>query len=445
MNLADRNYFQAAVGSGVMQSSDYIVGRQTGLGSIAFTYPVLGPTGTIESVLFLAYKTSVLSQMLNEPPLPPGATVMLVDRTGTVAARWPDPDRWIGQNLISSDPVRRAVNDKRGVMRGRAEWAGPGEYAFAFAPMQPPANLTVLVGLPLAASLHEADLIFWWELGWTILIFVLAALAAIVGAHFMVGRPLRQLHTAVDELARGDVHPAQSNPIATRELRSLADHFETMGRALHQRQTQLREALQQKEILLQEVNHRVKNSLQLVASLFGLQRAHIKDPEARRQFDEAGRRINTVAQIHQRLYQDENVDRVAVDRFLHELCGELSSVMDGNGKVDLVCEASPCHLPTDQIIPVALIVNELITNAFKYSYPGDGGGTIRVDCHLEFKTLVLSVSDDGIKLPEDFEPAKSRGLGMKMIGALSKQLRATLQVAQDSGSKSFILRMPIQE
>ena len=446
LNLADRDYFQATLRSGAMQSSDYIVGRQTGLGSIAFTYPLKGPSGAIESVLFVAYRTSVFSRLLNEPPLPPEAVVMLVDRSGTVAARWPDPDNWVGKNLSSNDVVRLAINDRRGVTRGFAEWAGPGEYTFAFTPMQPPAHLTVVVGLPLTTALRESEMIFWGEVGWTTVIFALVALLAIIGAHFTVGRPLRMLHASLDALARDDFHPGGSRLVTgSKELRTFAKRFEAVAWQLEERQKKLREAVQQKELLLKEVNHRVKNSLQLVASLFGLQRASIKDPEARQQFDEAGRRINTVAQIHQRLYQDENVDRVSLDRFVHELCSELGSVMEGNGKVRLICEVSPCYLTTDKVIPAALIVNELITNAFKYSYPGDTGGVIRVDCRPEGNALILSVSDDGVPLPKDFDLAKSSGLGMKMIAALAKQLRAPLDVVQHPGSKSFVLRVPAEK
>ncbi len=216
-----------------------------------------------------------------------------------------------------------------------------------------------------------------------------------------------------------------------------------MARALQDRQSQLLEALQQKDVLLQEVNHRVKNSLQLVASLFGLQRAHVRDPEARRQFDEAGRRINTVAQIHQRLYQDANLDRVSLDTFLREMCTDLSNVL-GNDKISIICDASPCHLPTQEIIPVALIVNELITNAFKYSYREGTGGSIRVSCHPEGDEIVLKVSDDGTPLADNFDPAKSNGLGMKMIAALAKQLRTQFEVMRHATGKSFVLRVPIR-
>jgi two-component sensor histidine kinase len=445
INLGDRDYFKETIRSGTLQTSNYILGRQTGEGSIVFTYPVKSATGTIESVVFLAYRTTVLSQMLNDPPLPQGAVVALLGADGVVAARWPDPQMWVGKNLSSSEVVKRAVQERRGVHRGEAEWIGSGEYAFAFTPMRPPTNLTVLVGLPLSPALREADAIFWQAVIWTTLIFGLAAIVALIGGQLMFGRPLRALQLSVDALASGDFTARPSAQVrGSKELRVLASHFEAMARALEERRAQLMRALQQKELLLKEVNHRVKNSLQLVASLLGLQRARIKDPEARRQFDEAGRRINTVAKIHQRLYQDEDIDRVAFDKFLHQLCDELNNVASDGGNIRIVCDASACQLPTEDVIPLALIVNELVTNAVKYSYP-DGAGVIRVKCQSEEKTLVLSVSDTGSKLDQEFDPSKSTGLGMKMITALTKQLRATFSLTQDSRGKSFTVRLPLSE
>jgi two-component sensor histidine kinase len=443
INLADRPYFQNTIRTRSMQASDYIIGRQTNQGSLVFTYPEVGDDGSIESVLFVAYRTSVLSRMLNEPPLPEGTVVALMDSAGVVTARWPDPDKWVGQDLSGSNVVRRALEQRRGSTGGFADWVGSGEYAFAFAPMLPPTRLTVVVAVPLTAALKEADSLFWREVGWTTLVFALAALLAILGAQFAVVRPLRELSGSVDRLAVGDFDSMPSTHLrGSPELRSVRSHFERMARSLQERQSQLLEALQHKEILLKEVNHRVKNSLQLVASLFGLQRAHVRDPEARRQFDEAGRRINTVAQIHQRLYQDANLDRVSLDSFLREMCADLTNVW-GSEKISITCDASPCHLPTQEVIPVALIVNELITNAFKYSYPEQGqNGVIRISCHEHGDEIVLKVSDDGIALRDDFDPLKSDGLGMKMIAALTKQLRTTLEVVRQPAGKTFVLRVP---
>jgi two-component sensor histidine kinase len=120
-------------------------------------------------------------------------------------------------------------------------------------------------------------------------------------------------------------------------------------------------------------------------------------------------------------------------------------MLGDEGKVSVSCHAQACYLPTQEVIPVALIANELITNAFKYGYPDGGGGAIRVTCEKEEGAIVLTVSDDGTALPADFEPAASNGLGMKMITSLAKQLRATLDIVRLDPGKAFRLRVPNSE
>jgi PAS domain S-box-containing protein len=251
LNLADREYFQATLRSGTIQSSDFIIGRQTGEGSVVFTYPARGPTGTIEAIVFLAYRTSVLSSMLNDPPLPTGTIVALLDRDGVVAARWPDPEKWIGQNLSSTEVVRRAIRDRRGSIQAMADWAGRDEFAFAFAPMRPPTKLTVLVGLPMTVAMGEADSLFWREVGWTTLIFALAALIAMIGAHFMVADPIRALHSSVDALARGELLPA--SPVLARgseELRRVGEALSAAAHVLRDRETATRQSEESKAAVI---------------------------------------------------------------------------------------------------------------------------------------------------------------------------------------------------
>jgi two-component sensor histidine kinase len=206
----------------------------------------------------------------------------------------------------------------------------------------------------------------------------------------------------------------------------------------------LAEAVHQKEILLREVNHRVKNSLQLVASLLNMQRSQIKDPETRRQFEDAAQRIGTVAKVHQRLYRDERIDQVALDQFLAELCEDLEGLGSGRN-IQIKCTAEPCTLPTERIIPVAIIVNELILNAFKHSFPDGRIGTIRLECRKEPGSVTVSVFDDGVELPFDFQiGATERGLGMRIVSGLVKQLRATIQSRSMDRGKIFIVQVPIE-
>lgn len=127
------------------------------------------------------------------------------------------------------------------------------------------------------------------------------------------------------------------------------------------------QALEQKEVLLKEVNHRVKNSLQQVASLLNLQRNQIRDPQTRHHFEDAAQRITVVAQVHQRLYRDDRPDRVAFESFLNEFCSDLDRVFPER-RIRIECNTEPFFMRNDKVAPVALILNELIANAFKYSF-----------------------------------------------------------------------------
>jgi two-component sensor histidine kinase len=127
------------------------------------------------------------------------------------------------------------------------------------------------------------------------------------------------------------------------------------------------------------------------------------------------------------------------------LCADLNSVLNPDGRITIVCKASPCHLPTQQIIPLALIANELITNAVKYGYAPHDQGVIRVSCEQSAEHIKLIVADDGVALPPDFDPTKLNGLGMRMIQALAQQLRAEFRVVTRQAGKSFELTVPVME
>ena len=272
-------------------------------------------------------------------------------------------------------------------------------------------------------------------------IMAISAMFAFLFSRRLAGSA-RSLAARAGALGRaGDLPPAAAGPaefaVVDRALAGAA----TAVRERAALTRELSEALQQKELLLREVNHRVKNSLQQVASLLSLQRREIKDQEARRQFEEAARRIHNVARIHQLLYEDERLDKVALDKVLQELCGEFSSLASEH-KVEIACEISSCFLPTGRVIPVALIMNELIANALNYAFAEGRSGRIRVACRAERGGVLLAVSDNGVRLPDGFDPAQSRGLGMRIISALTQQLDGKLQMAQDAGGKTFTLHVP---
>lgn len=209
--------------------------------------------------------------------------------------------------------------------------------------------------------------------------------------------------------------------------------------ARKQNEAALAAALAAKEALLKEVNHRTKNSLMLVASLLQLQSSRIADKAAQQPFLEACGRIATVARIHERLYRSDEVRAIEFGTFLRDFCDDVGQTNPFPDRVALRVEAQPMVLATDHAVPLALIVNELITNALKHAFVGGRSGSIRVAFGPVGSGWELHVSDDGVGLPEGFDPGRAASLGMRLVVALAQQLGAHLTIESDGGA-AFILR-----
>jgi len=213
--------------------------------------------------------------------------------------------------------------------------------------------------------------------------------------------------------------------------------------ARHAAEDQLAEAIRVKDILLNEVNHRVKNSLQLVTSLMMLQAGKANSPELRQSLLEARSRIGVVAGMHQRLYTTEQHDRVDLSTYIHELSADTIGALGGNRRLDLnfLCP-NAIFLPLDRAVPLALVVSELLTNAVKYAFEDDGAGTIDVAIDTEGEEIRISIADNGRGLPDGFDPAASTGLGMRIVTALTRQLRGTLSLPPMASGACFRLTLP---
>jgi two-component sensor histidine kinase len=213
--------------------------------------------------------------------------------------------------------------------------------------------------------------------------------------------------------------------------------------ALRQSEARLQEALAHQEVLTREISHRVKNSLTMVASLLGMQGRTAADPALRAALADARTRVLTIAKVHDQLWRQNEVQALNLADFLQELCAQFSASTGLNHT--LVCEIEPVTVETDQAVPLGLIANELVTNAFKYAYPG-GVGEVRLSVtQAKPGHLRLEVCDRGAGLPPDFDAAKSKSLGLKLIVSLVRQLggRAEWQNAQP-GTR-FVLEFPQQE
>ncbi len=198
----------------------------------------------------------------------------------------------------------------------------------------------------------------------------------------------------------------------------------------------LSKALNEKEFLIKEIHHRVKNNLQIVSSLLSLQARNISDPTALDALKEGQSRVRSMALIHQNLYQDDDLIGVDAKAYIEKLSeGLFHSYNIDNDRIQLHSDIENVKLDVNTIIPLGLIINELISNALKYAFDENKMGNINLSLKREENQLVFSIADDGRGLPESFSLEKNKTLGFRLIKAFSQKLEAALSIDGKNGTK----------
>ncbi|HET9821425.1 MAG TPA: PAS domain S-box protein, partial [Burkholderiaceae bacterium] len=203
----------------------------------------------------------------------------------------------------------------------------------------------------------------------------------------------------------------------------------------------LRDALQERELLLKEIYHRVKNNLQMVSSLLTLQSRIKADEQSRELLLDSARRIKSMALVHEQLYGAGNLTGVPFAAYATQLVAHLADSFGGARQLDIQCNIEPVELGIETAVPLGLIINELVSNACKHAF-ADGNGTVRVELvHRDGGALELTVADDGRGLPPDFAPERARSLGMQLVLSLAGQLDGSLAWGPDGDAgTAFRLR-----
>lgn len=233
------------------------------------------------------------------------------------------------------------------------------------------------------------------------------------------------------------------NPIETEDgmmtLASIVDITERL-----RAQQKLENALQEKTVLLNEVHHRVKNNLQVITSLLNLQATHASDPRLGAILGESQNRVRAMALTHQLLYEHKDYSRIELGEYLNRLAQLLLSSYRGeSARIALVREVpeAPLYIDLERAIPCGLVVNELVTNAFKHAFAGMAAGEIRIELHQEGEELELIVADNGRGLPADFDLGNIKSLGLQLVPLLVDQLGGRFSLGAGPGSR-FSLRFP---
>jgi PAS domain S-box-containing protein len=198
----------------------------------------------------------------------------------------------------------------------------------------------------------------------------------------------------------------------------------------------IRASLREKEVLLKEIHHRVKNNLQIISSLLNLQSGQIEDERADALFRVSQDRVRSMALIHERLYQSEDLARVDFAEYVRSLVGYLArSYTDLAGRVQVETDVGDVSLGIDAAIPCGLIINELVSNALKHAFPEGGEGRIRVELDGSREDgYCLVVSDDGVGFPEGVDFRETDSLGLQLVTTLVDQLEGRIELADAKGT-----------
>jgi PAS domain S-box-containing protein len=203
----------------------------------------------------------------------------------------------------------------------------------------------------------------------------------------------------------------------------------------------VRDSLRDKEILLKEIHHRVKNNLQIISGLLYLQEEHVHDPAALDAFRQSRHRIASMALIHEELYRSANLSRVCLGEYVRDLLPRLFDDASNGPRLAMDLRLDEARVPIEQAVPAGLVINELLTNAYKHAFIGRDQGLLGIAITEVDGMVEIEIRDDGPGLPAGLDLERTATLGMQLVGNLARQLRGSIEARNDGGAV-LLLRFP---
>jgi two-component sensor histidine kinase len=438
VQVGDRDWFRDIINGAPFTVSDLVVSRWLGSWGIVTAVPLYDENRAVAGSVALFISLDWLTRRFRQAAPGDESALALLDSKGEVLsvghpdelhARLPS-DAMIAEQLGTRTEAGQARTFRTRSIDGI--WR-----LYAISPLLE-GRIFVILGTPVLTAIGPLALQVAWGVLTPLLMWALAIAVVWFGIEHLVVRWITYLERITSAYASGrqGVRPERVSA-APAEIRSLGETFSRMADLISSREAELRESLNQKELLVREIHHRVKNNLQLVMSLLNLHARRIRDPRAEEAFAEARSRINALATLHRRLYESESLQEIDLHWFLEDLCAELRRGGLSRGKhVDLLVDSPSEIIGPELAVPLGLLVTEAITNAYKHAFVDRTHGTIRVEVRRESpEKLLLRIKDDGA----GFDPTTASGpdvtgLGRSLIEAFVRQLHGELHVSSDNGT-----------
>jgi two-component sensor histidine kinase len=348
-----------------------------------------------------------------------------------------------GANILPPrERLLQAIADRRNALRGEG---GDGlTYEFRLLAFGPNAPL-MLAAIPAGAA--DADLGGPWL---DFALIVLTSLVALAALWFGTGRwclqPLSPIRRFAAAMARGEDAP-QPGSAGPPEMRSLAADIAVMAGAIRAREQDLRASLDQRDHMLREIHHRVKNNLQMISSLLSLQSDRIRSPRVRRHFSDAQNRVLALSVLHRHLYERTSWALVDFQAFINDLVRQLSMNRDNPGpeNIRLDIRAPVMAVGPDTAIPVGLIVTEAVGNSFRHAFAGVEAPAISIQATESGGTVEFAIEDNGVGIGDRIVTGEDAGsLGLTLIRGLAMQLGGEAEIRRKSGGGTRVaVRFPL--
>ncbi|MBI2254640.1 MAG: hypothetical protein HYU58_08485 [Proteobacteria bacterium] len=436
INVSDRLWFQNVIANKSDTISGYLLSPALKEPIVSYGAPIFDVDGVFKGVVSLAIRLNWLSAIGQEPGLPSIAEVTLLDHDGRVlvsstgtekeTTRLPDMDH-IGQIT-------------KGGLRQFEAVGGDGKRRIFAVNALGNDSLFVVLGIPRADIIGPLLNDLLMQIGILCLVSVAGMMAAIFGARLLVTKWTEKLAKAADSMALGRLDTMSELRGAPIEIWQLGEDLKSMANRLEHREVDLRESLTQKQLMLREIHHRVKNNLQIVTSLLNLYARLPRSGAFREAFADLQIRINALALVHRHLYESEDLKEIDLAPFMKNLC---SLLQDGSGvparRVAVQMDIPDLRMSGDRAVPLALLTTEIVTNSFKHAFPGGQTGIIDIRLAIAADgTATLSIADNGIGPATDAHLSPAATMGTTLIAAFAKQLGGKMNVVGPPGTTTIV-------
>lgn len=455
-DIADRAWFQQVKSTNAAIVSPLVRSKLDGSPVVVVAVPLNHPgepfTGTVATGIDVTW----LAGLSADSDLPDQSSAFLVDSNGIAVTRSgkladlakagaTDPTAGDVASLPDFATLRAAMTEKS------AQFSAAGadglDRLYSLTNLQN-TELFVVVGLPESGPIGWAKRDFARQLAAAAAMLLCALIGVAVGGDLLIARNIRALSATAQALQRGDyaARPAVSG--GSREVRQLADALTSMAEQVQRHEQDMQRSVQQKDAMLKEIHHRVKNNLQVVTSLMSIQANRLSDEASKKALAELQRRVRALGLLHRHLYEGDDLRYLDFGQFTVELC---QMVKESSGPaaraVNITVDIPPIPITADRAVPLGLLITEALGNAFKHGFPGGRPGTIHISLSASAEGVAtVSIVDNGIgPPPETDEQRDDPGTGMLLMNAFAQQLGSVLTIEGPPGTTirfSFDLTEP---